>query len=307
MCIVFLRVLEYYAGILFLTTNRVGDFDEAFASRIHISLYYPELDDSKALDVFLVNLNMIEQRFARRHREFKANRAKIGAFCQRYWQEHPFDHWNGRQIRNACLTAVALAEYEAQGTDPYKIINPKAVVELKVSHFEEVAKAYLEFSEYIKDIYGTHAARRAKEAGLRAMWVDNKGRLVGSIGPKESGILKTSRRDKFRRMAQGQGGSPYPEQQQQMHMPYRSGQRPGVHGYERDEVSHPYVSSRGHDEYASYPQHAGYKDDYQGDVDEGRHPRRDAHLRVPPGRQPPPPPHHSSDNSEYSASRDDYR
>jgi hypothetical protein len=30
--LVFLRVLEYYAGILFLTTNRVGDFDEALAS-----------------------------------------------------------------------------------------------------------------------------------------------------------------------------------------------------------------------------------------------------------------------------------
>jgi SpoVK/Ycf46/Vps4 family AAA+-type ATPase len=36
---VFLRVLEFYSGILFLTTNRVGTIDEAFKSRIHISLY----------------------------------------------------------------------------------------------------------------------------------------------------------------------------------------------------------------------------------------------------------------------------
>lgn len=36
---VFLRVLEYYSGILFLTTNRVGTIDEAFKSRIQISLY----------------------------------------------------------------------------------------------------------------------------------------------------------------------------------------------------------------------------------------------------------------------------
>ena len=42
--IVFLRVLEYYEGILFLTTNRVGISDEAFKSRIHISLYYPPLN-----------------------------------------------------------------------------------------------------------------------------------------------------------------------------------------------------------------------------------------------------------------------
>lgn len=37
---VFLRVLEYYNGLLFLTTNRVGAVDEAFKSRIHLSLYY---------------------------------------------------------------------------------------------------------------------------------------------------------------------------------------------------------------------------------------------------------------------------
>ena len=40
---VFLRTLEYYSGILFLTTNRVGALDPAFKSRIHISLYYPNL------------------------------------------------------------------------------------------------------------------------------------------------------------------------------------------------------------------------------------------------------------------------
>ena len=40
---IFLRVLEYYEGIMFLTTNRVQTFDPAFQSRIHISLQYPEL------------------------------------------------------------------------------------------------------------------------------------------------------------------------------------------------------------------------------------------------------------------------
>ena len=36
---VFLRIMEYYKGLLFLTTNRVGTFDEAFKSRVHISLF----------------------------------------------------------------------------------------------------------------------------------------------------------------------------------------------------------------------------------------------------------------------------
>ncbi len=36
---VFLRALEFYSGILFLTTNRVGTIDEALKSRIDLSLY----------------------------------------------------------------------------------------------------------------------------------------------------------------------------------------------------------------------------------------------------------------------------
>ncbi|KAL8396484.1 hypothetical protein RB594_008814 [Gaeumannomyces avenae] len=41
---VFLRVLEYHDGILFLTTNRVGVFDAAFKSRVQVAIHYPPLD-----------------------------------------------------------------------------------------------------------------------------------------------------------------------------------------------------------------------------------------------------------------------
>ncbi|EJT70069.1 hypothetical protein GGTG_12242 [Gaeumannomyces tritici R3-111a-1] len=40
---VFLRVLEYHDGILFLTTNRVGVFDAAFKSRVQVAIHYPPL------------------------------------------------------------------------------------------------------------------------------------------------------------------------------------------------------------------------------------------------------------------------
>jgi hypothetical protein len=40
---VFLRKLEYYEGILFLTTNRIAQFDEAILSRIHLLLRYEDL------------------------------------------------------------------------------------------------------------------------------------------------------------------------------------------------------------------------------------------------------------------------
>ena len=41
---IFLRELEYYQGILILTTNRAQTFDHAFQSRIHVSIGYSELD-----------------------------------------------------------------------------------------------------------------------------------------------------------------------------------------------------------------------------------------------------------------------
>ncbi len=46
MCSVFLRLLEYHQGVLFLTTNRVREFDPAFYSRISIALRYGNLEES---------------------------------------------------------------------------------------------------------------------------------------------------------------------------------------------------------------------------------------------------------------------
>ncbi|KAI0491148.1 P-loop containing nucleoside triphosphate hydrolase protein [Xylaria cf. heliscus] len=43
---IFLRTLEYYQGLLFLTTNRVKNMDQAFNSRIHFRLAYPDLDEN---------------------------------------------------------------------------------------------------------------------------------------------------------------------------------------------------------------------------------------------------------------------
>jgi hypothetical protein len=43
---VFLRLLEYHNGVLFLTTNRVKQFDRAFQSRISISLRYEAMTEA---------------------------------------------------------------------------------------------------------------------------------------------------------------------------------------------------------------------------------------------------------------------
>ncbi|POS80957.1 hypothetical protein DHEL01_v200630 [Diaporthe helianthi] len=168
MVAVFLRVLEYYAGILFLTTNRIGDFDEAFASRIHMSLHYPALDEVSTVKVFRLNLNLIKNRLKER---VKIEEDEIIAAALKHWREQKDARWNGRQIRNACQTALALAEFDAQPKGQKYNIKEKSStkINLKLTHLKVVSDAYLEFTEYLKAVHGADAEGRAKESGLRAL------------------------------------------------------------------------------------------------------------------------------------------
>ena len=58
---IFLRLLEYFQGILFLTTNRVETFDDAFQSRIHIALRYGELSVKAKKSVFKMFIERVRQ------------------------------------------------------------------------------------------------------------------------------------------------------------------------------------------------------------------------------------------------------
>ena len=53
---VFLRLLEYYPGIMFLTTNRMDEFDDAFQSRIHLTIEYKELGFEELAKIWKNNL-----------------------------------------------------------------------------------------------------------------------------------------------------------------------------------------------------------------------------------------------------------
>ncbi|TKW56162.1 hypothetical protein CTA1_2989 [Colletotrichum tanaceti] len=243
---VFLRVLEYYTGILFLTTNRVGDFDEAFTSRIHMSLYYPDLSQDKTLQIFEINLKMIAERFARKGREIVIDRLGIGAFASQHFADKPDARWNGRQIRNACQTALALAEFEAQGNSHRKVLKPDAVVKLTVEHFRTVRNAYLEFTDYMRLVYGTSAAGRAGEGKVRAILVDENNNFVGSVGGGPSpGRLdrKTAYAQQSKTPLYADERQPQETAQFQHHQAYHSGgyPQPGhyqtpPHGYHQSQV-----------------------------------------------------------------------
>ncbi|KAI0203507.1 hypothetical protein F4808DRAFT_22067 [Astrocystis sublimbata] len=105
---VFLRALEYYRGVLFLTTNRVRTFDSAFTSRIHVALHYGALKDSDRERIWLNGFERVEREAGGRvHVTVVAREYVWGSDDVRALQ------WNGREIRNALQTAVGLAESEA--------------------------------------------------------------------------------------------------------------------------------------------------------------------------------------------------
>lgn len=134
---IFLRLLEYFQGILFLTTNRVETFDDAFQSRIHVALRYGELDFNAKKSVWKMFIDKIKA----------VPDAKVGKF-----DEHDLDRLarrslNGRQIKNAARAAQALAVDEDKP--------------LSMAHVEEVLRVAQSFEQDLKGGTGYEDAMRS--------------------------------------------------------------------------------------------------------------------------------------------------
>lgn len=89
----FIRALEYFQGILFLTTNRVGIFDEAFVSRIHVQIYYKLEDDDR---------DKVWDNFFQKLEDDRETTMRIPQATKDYTQSNELRElkWNGREIRN---------------------------------------------------------------------------------------------------------------------------------------------------------------------------------------------------------------
>ncbi|UKZ63507.1 uncharacterized protein TrAtP1_004734 [Trichoderma atroviride] len=177
---VFLRVLEYYSGILFLTTNRVGTMDEAFKSRIHVSLYYEPLTLAQTEKIFEVNIEKLkrmelerEQKLAGtgiRHQKLIINRDSIMNWARNYYKQAQITsesaQWNGRQIRNAFQIASSLARYDTAKSALEKGKMPGPVLNRK--QFEMVADTINKFDQYMQFATGKADSDHARIEGTRA-------------------------------------------------------------------------------------------------------------------------------------------
>jgi ATP-dependent Clp protease ATP-binding subunit ClpA len=140
---------QLYLGILILTSNRVGIFDEAFKSRIQLSLRYQNLDRTQRLEIWRNFISRLERLAA------DIDGLEIDA-------KDILDHidklatpeLNGREIRNAISTARQLARYRKQA--------------LGYTHIQAVIAEAEKFDQYLQNLHeGVSADERQNDKGER--------------------------------------------------------------------------------------------------------------------------------------------
>ncbi|KAI1812945.1 hypothetical protein GGS20DRAFT_599622 [Poronia punctata] len=165
---VFLRALEYYRGVLFLTTNQVQTFDPAFTSRIHVALHYSALTDADRERIWTSAFERLERD--------ADGRIRVAVTAKEYvWGSSGVQslRLNGREIRNALQTAVALAESEAleNGTDGVLVTE---------KHFRSVTRMSRGFKSFMeRRTFRDDETDDQDSDSLPGLNHDNKGRDKG--------------------------------------------------------------------------------------------------------------------------------
>lgn len=140
---VFLRILEYYDGILILTSNRIGMFDEAFKSRIQVALHYENLNRSARKTIWQNFLDMLEE--DEEDVNFDEIKFRLDDLAGK--------ELNGRQIRNVLTTARQLAIFRKERLD--------------YGHLEQALSVSSAFTQYLNRMQGHTDDQRMRDESLR--------------------------------------------------------------------------------------------------------------------------------------------
>jgi hypothetical protein len=97
---VFLRRLEYFQGVLIMTTNRKRTIDAAFDSRIHFKLHYADLSTESRASIWKNCLDNLPSGITKSDMKEQDFKTLAGLKL------------NGRQIKNAVACAVSIAVEE---------------------------------------------------------------------------------------------------------------------------------------------------------------------------------------------------
>lgn len=93
---IFLRLLEYFQGILFLTTNRVETFDDAFQSRIHVALRYGDLATKAKRSIWKMFLERVKA----------IEGVQTAAFTEEDYDKLARHTLNGRQVSESPMFRI---------------------------------------------------------------------------------------------------------------------------------------------------------------------------------------------------------
>ncbi|KAI1130291.1 P-loop containing nucleoside triphosphate hydrolase protein [Nemania abortiva] len=120
----FLKELEYFSGIVFLTTNRVNSFDKAMKSRIHLALGYSPPGPDVRRQIWLRYLGNVP-----------ADQSAIKA--NEVVDQLANAELNGREIANAVNTACTMARFEKE---PLALKHLEVVLEVWQTFDESLTK-----------------------------------------------------------------------------------------------------------------------------------------------------------------------
>ncbi|KAJ3938637.1 uncharacterized protein N0V96_011367 [Colletotrichum fioriniae] len=141
------------------TVGMVGHIDDAFMSRVHAVIGFDQLDGerrAKIWDSLLMKLNR-EQKGAIRISNGAKKFLKTPEVLE-------YTDWNGREIRNAFQTAIALAEYEAKNASDYD--HTQEII-VEAEHFKDVMAMNKFFRSYLDSIKDRNEGERAQSAAWR--------------------------------------------------------------------------------------------------------------------------------------------
>lgn len=136
---VFLKELEYFSGIVFLTTNRLASFDHAMKSRIHLALSYDAPGKELRRQLWRQSLSNVPS-------EERNSLDDLDVVAEKLAERN----LNGREIYNTLNTARTIARFKK--------------TELQVSHIESVLNVKFAFEQRLKD-----EKKRLMTAGQRKM------------------------------------------------------------------------------------------------------------------------------------------
>lgn len=144
----------------------MGHFDEAFLSRIHVAIGYETLDDSAREQIW-------DNLFKKLKDDHKHGGPEIRYEYEAKQYVKKDDElksleWNGREIRNAFQSAVALAIYDSRVAREKGASIEDSIPEVKESHMKQIAKMSTAFKNYMTSTHeGVKDSDLAYKIGIR--------------------------------------------------------------------------------------------------------------------------------------------